>query len=217
MPTYLHDHPLIGTPLRRLLKQDQRFVHLKKRDDLFLWKQNAGRFSDLTEMVISQQISVKAADAIFAKLKRELDGPVTAENFLKLRESHLRRAGLSPQKIDYLTGLAEAVASKQFQIGKLKTMPDQDVIDHITSLKGFGVWSAQMYLIFSLARPDIWPVGDLGVQNGVKLYMNHDERLTPKEMTVWGDRFKGHRTAASLLLWKLKDSEVKKDRVKTKN
>ena len=206
MATFLHDEPLIGKPLKTLLKHDKVFCTLNARNDLFGWKKNAGRFSDLTEMVISQQISVKAADAIFKKLKIEMGAPVTAENFLRLREKQLRAAGLSFQKIDYLTGLSEAVVSKQFQISKLKSMNDDDVIAHITSIKGFGVWSAQMYLIFSMARPDVWPVGDLGVQNGVKLYTNADTRMTPKELQTWGDRFRGHRTAASLLLWKLKDS-----------
>ena len=160
----------------------------------------------MAEMVISQQISVKAADAIYGKLKLALDGPVTADNFLKLREKELRAAGLSFQKIDYLTGLAEAVQSKRFQIGTLKSMPDDEVIAQITSIKGFGVWSAHMYLMFAMARPDVWPVGDLGIQNGAKIYTKAGERMTPKELQAWGDRFDGHRTAASLLLWKLKDT-----------
>jgi DNA-3-methyladenine glycosylase II len=208
MAKFLHDEPKISKPLKTLLKHDKVFRTLNTRDDLFRWKQNAGRFSDLTEMVISQQISVKAADAIFAKLKMVMDAPVTAENFLKLREKDLRGAGLSSQKIDYLTGLAKAVQSKKFRIAALKRMNDDDVIDSITSIKGFGVWSAQMYLMFSLARPDVWPIGDLGVQNGAKLYMDADSRMTPKELAIWGDRFAGHRTAASLLLWKLKDSDA---------
>jgi DNA-3-methyladenine glycosylase II len=206
MAKFLHDEPLIGKPLKTLLTSDKVFRTLRGRDDLFRWKQNAGRFSDLTEMVISQQISVKAADAIFKKLKNEMNAPVTAENFLKLKEKQLRAAGLSLQKIDYLMGLAEAVESKTFQISKLKSMNDDDVIAQITSIKGFGVWSAHMYLMFSMARPDVWPVGDLGVQNGAKLYINAPERMTPKELQAWGDRFHGHRTAASLLLWKLKDT-----------
>lgn len=216
MPKFLHDEPLIGKPLKSLLKSDKVFKTLSVRDDLFRWKQNAGRFSDMAEMVISQQISVKAADAIYRKLKLALDAPVTADNFLKLREKELREAGLSFQKIDYLTGLAEAVQTKRFQIGKLKSMPDEDVIAQITSIKGFGVWSAHMYLMFSMARPDVWPVGDLGVQNGAKLYTKSSERMTPKELQLWGDRFEGHRTAASLLLWKLKDTPKVTAKPKTK-
>ncbi len=206
MTIFLHDHATIKRDLNYLLKNDAIFRSLKSRNDLFLWKQNKGRFSDLTEMIISQQISVKAADAIFAKLKRNINGSVTAKNILKLSEKKLRDSGLSFQKIDYLIGLAEAVQSKQFKINDLKYMNDDEITKSITSLKGFGLWSAQMYLIFSMARPDVWPYGDLGVQNGIKIYKNDLERMKPKEILEWGERFKGRRTSASLLLWKLKDS-----------
>lgn len=161
---YLHDHKSIHDPLLKLLKQDKIFRTLAGRDDLFQWKQASGQFAHFVDMVISQQISTKAADAIYKKLAAQIDGRITAEKFLKLTEKQYRAAGLSYQKIDYLIGLAESVIQKKFVISRLKSMPDSDVIDAITSLKGFGIWSAQMYLIFSLARPDVWPYGDLGIQ-----------------------------------------------------
>lgn len=203
---FLHDDPHIGAGLNYLLRYDPVFKTLKARDDLWRWQKNAGRFSDLTEMVISQQISVKAADAIFAKLKMALDAPVTPENFLKMPHKKLCEAGLSEQKIDYITGLAEAILVRKINLTRLKTMPDNDVIEAITAIKGFGVWSAHMYLIFSLARPDVFPTGDLGVQNGAKIYTQDTETMTPKILGEWGEQFKGKRTAAALLLWKLKDS-----------
>jgi DNA-3-methyladenine glycosylase II len=210
MTLYLHDHDPIGKHLSYLLKHDAVFKPLSKRDDLFRWKRNAGRFSDMAEMIVSQQISVKAADSIFAKLKENAGGVVTAERVLKLSEKKLRLSGLSFQKIDYLTGLAEAVESKRFKISALQRMSDDEVIEAITSLKGFGLWSAQMYLIFSMARPDIWPYGDLGVQNGIKLYKGDSERMKPKEILEWGNRFENQRTSAALLLWKVKDVNDKK-------
>ena len=203
---FLHDEPAIGASLNYLLRYDPVFKTLKTRDDLWRWQKNAGRFSDLTEMVISQQISVKAADAIFAKLKLALDAPVTPANFLKLPEKKLREAGLSFQKIDYITGLATAITNRKLHLARLPGMPDEAVIEAITALKGFGIWSAHMYLIFSLARSDVFPIGDLGVQNGAKLYLNAEEKMTPKILDQWGEQFKGKRTAAALLLWKLKDS-----------
>jgi DNA-3-methyladenine glycosylase II len=203
---FLHDEPAISAGLNYLLRYDPVFKTLKKRDDLWRWQKNAGRFSDLIEMVISQQISVKAADAIFAKLKIALGAPVTPEIFLKLPEKKLREAGLSFQKIDYITGLAEAILTRKINLTRLKAMPDEAVIEAITKLKGFGIWSAHMYLMFSLARPDVFPIGDLGVQNGAQIYTKAEEKMTPKILDQWGEQFKGKRTAAALLLWKLKDS-----------
>jgi DNA-3-methyladenine glycosylase II len=125
---------------------------------------------------------------------------------LAMPDDDLRSCGLSFQKIKYIRGLADAVANDQIDFRALKRAPDDQVIAVLTSLKGFGVWSAQMILIFTLARPNVWPAGDLGVQEGLRLYRRLPDRPTAKETESYGlKKFTPHASAAALLLWRLKD------------
>ena len=200
MPKFLHDMPEIRASLDHLLTHDKVF---KKRNislDDFPWSYRPPDFAGLVRIVLGQQVSVKAAASMEKKLQKEF-GKLTPEKILARSADELRALGLTRQKTAYIIGLAQAIVDKRFTTRALHKLTDLEVHDAITAHKGFGQWSAQMYLMFNLARPDIWPHGDLGIQEGMRRYLNLEKRPTAQETLKLGDRFAPHRTAASLLLW----------------
>ncbi len=199
---YLHTLPHIAEGLEELLARDPVFSNIDFDLSSFFWPHFEGGFSGLTRIVLGQQLSIKAAAAIWSRLLEM--GDVCPERYLGYSEESLRGIGLSRQKVSYSRGLAEAMLCGSFAPGALENMNDADVMNAITALKGFGPWSAQMYLMFCLARPDIWPAGDLGIQNGLKLYLGSTERPGEKQALEHKQRFTPHCTAASLLLWGMK-------------
>ncbi len=203
--TYLHRVPAIRKGLDHLLKHDPVFSRKNFDLDSFAWEYKGPGYESLVRIVIGQQLSTKAAQSVWEKFRGHV-GTVNPARVLKLSEHDMRALGLSGQKIKYITGLSEAVKGKSFDPHALEAMNDDDVHAAITALKGFGGWSAQMYLMFSLARPDVWPAGDLGVQEGLRLYLRKKERPDFEATLKAGKRFRPHATAASLLLWKIKDA-----------
>lgn len=199
---FLHEIPAIRDGLDHLLTHDKVFKRHKIKLEEFAWPYMRPGFPGLVRIVIGQQLSTKAAASLWRRFQDEV-GTITPEKILKLSPVQLRALGLSRQKAAYITGLAQAVSDKTLKIKSLEKLDDVGVHDAITSLKGFGPWSAQIYLMFSLARPDIWPHGDLGIQEGMKRYLKLDARPTAMQVLKHGERFAPHRTAASLLLWRL--------------
>ena len=120
-------------------------------------------FFSLCRTIIGQQISTKAADSIWLKFEMKCKKKIVPETVLKLTSRSLKSAGLSHQKITYLKNIAKNFKNKSFNIRDLKKMDDNLAIDYITQLKGLGVWSAQMFLMFNLNRPDIFPTKDIGL------------------------------------------------------
>ena len=161
-----------------------------------------GGFGSLARIIIGQQVSVKAAASIAAKLERVLDDELSADKVMRADDETLRGAGLSRQKVGYLRALSESVLSGQLDLKALRTLSDDDAVTAITAIKGFGVWSAHMYLMFSLGRADIWPAGDLAVRGGFGRMMGNPERLTEKQVATAGAVFSPHRSALALLCWK---------------
>lgn len=201
----LAEHKPIKTGLNRLLKTDPVFSRLDKTTlTLYSREKRAGDFAAMIGAILGQQVSIAAARAMWTRLLAACADDVSPQNLMRLSDEELRACGFSRQKIVYARGLAEAVLDGSFAPAGLEAMSDDEVIAAITRLKGFGVWSAQMYLIFSLARADVWPVGDLGVVIGAQHYLGSDERPGLQDMEALGTRFAGHRTAAALLLWELK-------------
>lgn len=200
--TYLHEIPHIREGLDHLLRKDRVFRKLDIAPDNLMWRYTAPGYESFVRIVIGQQVSTKAAASIWERFQKELK-TVTPARVLKMHDDDLRALGLSGQKVKYIRGLSEAVQSKAFNPKALETLPDDAVYEAITALKGFGRWSAEMYLMFSLARPDIWAPADLGIQNGLKIYHKRDERPTVIEALEMGKKFAPHRTAASILLWHL--------------
>lgn len=171
----------------------------------FTWPHFPPGFAGLARIIAGQQLSTRAAATIWDRVLTACGEP-EPESYLALPEDALRAAGLSRQKIGYIRGLAEAVLSGALRPQDFAAMDDAGVEAAITALKGFGPWSAQMALMFGLARPDVWPAGDLGIQTGMQRYLGLAARPGFEETRGHGDRFAPRRTAASLLLWSLKDA-----------
>lgn len=203
MKAYLHEIPHIRAGLDHLLLNDRVFKKLDITPEDLDWRYTVPGYDSLVRIVIGQQVSTKAAQSIWEKFKRELK-TVTPARVMKMADEDLRALGLSGQKVKYIRGLSTAVQTKMFDPQALESLPDAEVYEAVTALNGFGRWSAEMYLMFSLARPDIWPAGDLGIQEGLRLYHRRAERPTAEQAAMMGKKFAPHRTAASILLWYLK-------------
>lgn len=152
-------------------------------------------FPSLVDAIISQQISGKAAESILARLKTLV--PITQSALAGADLRRLRRAGLSRAKAVYVRELARFAAAGGLR--GIHRLPDQAVVERLTGVKGVGVWTAEMFLIFSLGRPDVWPVGDGGVQRAA---FNLYGVRNLKKLAQLGDRFRPYRTHAAWYLWR---------------
>jgi len=203
MGKYLHQIPRIRRGLETLLEKDPVFSQMDIDIGQFRWPYYGPGFSGLVRIVIGQQISTQAANALWERFEEKLPA-VRPAVMLAMKPDDMRALGISHQKADYIWGLAEAVKSGVFNPDALSDLPDETVYETITLLKGFGAWSAQMYLMFCLAREDVWPSGDLGIQEGLRVYHQREVRFSALEAEDEGVKFAHHRTAAALLLWHLK-------------
>ncbi len=161
----------------------------------------------LARIVVAQQVSTRAAATIWDRLETALGGEVSVPGLLTAPVDRLRDAGLSARKGEYLKGLAEAVASGAFDPQALTGLDDEAVIRAITALRGFGVWSAKMYLIFALRRLDVWPVEDLGVREGFARIKRLARRPRPDELIAFGRRYVPYRSALALMCWHVLHNE----------
>ena len=164
-------------------------------------------FETLARIVVGQQVSVAAATSINKKLVDALEGQLTATAVLDASEELLRSAGLSRQKVNYIQSLATAEATGALALESLPELSDEDAVAVITNIKGFGEWSAHMYLMFSLGRPDIWPVGDLAVREGFKRIQGLDERPSAGKLKPMGEDFRPYRSALAMLCWRFCTAE----------
>lgn len=160
-------------------------------------------FPGLVRIVIGQQVSVQAAASLWRRFEGGIPN-VTPNSVLVLQQDDMRALGLSHQKARYIRELAAAINEARFDPLALDHLSDEQVYEAICALNGFGHWSAEMFLIFGLARPDVWPVGDLGVQEGLRKYLAIEERPDAARTKKEGARFAPYRTAAALLLWHMK-------------
>jgi len=157
-------------------------------------------FASLVRSIIGQQLSVKAAATIW---KRTLQacGEMRPETILALDEEKLRAAGFSMSKITYVRDLAGRVLSGELDLERLSEMPDDEIIGALTKVKGIGVWTAQMFLIFSLGRPDVLSTADLGLRRALGWLYQLDETPGAKDFEQYGEKWQPYRTTASLYLW----------------
>jgi 3-methyladenine DNA glycosylase/8-oxoguanine DNA glycosylase len=165
-------------------------------------------FAALTRAVCFQQLAGAAATTIHSRLVATLDGEVTPESALAAGEARLRSAGLSGAKAASVLDLADATASGRVRLGSIGRRGDDAVVDELTQVRGIGRWTAEMFLMFQLRRPDVWPVGDLGVRNGWALLHGSVDRPTPAELEVAGAPLSGVRSAAAWYCWRAADTVV---------
>ena len=159
-------------------------------------------FETLLRIIVGQQVSVSAANAIFGRLLDSIGPDISTSRVLRLRESTLRKAGLSKAKCRYSRELARMIRDGELDVATLRELPDAEAIDQIQMAPGLGRWSAEIYLMFSLGRPDLWPRGDVGAMRGLQKILNLELRPTPAEADVLAQQYSPHRTAMALLAWK---------------
>ena len=165
-------------------------------------------FHDLTRSIVFQQLSGKAAGTIHARFcalfpRKHVD----PERLLGLSDEALRAAGLSRQKVSYLRDLADKVHTGAVPLNRVRQMSDDDIIEHLVQVKGIGRWTAQMFLMFRLGRPDVLPELDLGIQNAVQRAYGLRKRATPKDVQRIGAAWSPYSTIACLYLWRSIDGD----------
>lgn len=194
-------------------------AHLKDADPILgRWIETAGpcslsrerdgtHFSSLARSIVYQQLSGKAAATIHGRFEALYgDRCPTPRELIKTPHTKLRGCGLSDRKAEYLRGLAELVEKNRLPLEKIEVMPDQEVIDALTQVRGIGEWTAQMFLMFRLGRPDVLPVLDLGVQNAIKKIYQLRVHPKPEKVAKIGAKWAPYRTVASWYLWRIVDN-----------
>jgi DNA-3-methyladenine glycosylase II len=189
-----------------LVGSDPRWRPLIDRIGPCTLKPRRDRFGTLVRAIIGQQISSKAAASIDLRLRTLSGNPHRAEALLAVGEPGLRSVGLSGVKARYVLNLAEAVQSGAFPLDKIGRWSDERIIQSLTAVKGIGVWTAEMFLIFALNRPDVLPVGDLGVRAGMQRYFGLDAPPQPRDCIPLAEPWRPHRTVAMWYIWKLLDT-----------
>jgi len=160
-------------------------------------------FESLVESVISQQLAVKAADTIHARVVSLAKGEINPKRVLKISEAQMREAGVSGAKFKTIQGLAEAAHSKRIPINDLhKVESDLEIAKQLTSLWGIGPWTVDMFMMHQLGRLNIWPTGDLGVRRGFEKIYKLKEEITPAELDKKGGKFSPYRSVVAWYCWR---------------
>jgi len=159
-------------------------------------------FFSLCRTIIGQQISTKAADSIWSKFEIKCKKKIVPETVLKLTSLSLKSAGLSRQKITYLKNIAKSFKNKSFNIRDLKKMNDNLAIDYITKIKGLGIWSAQMFLMFNLNRPDIFPTKDIGLIRAISKNYKTSYPPSKKFLNKISKIHSGYRSVFTWYMWR---------------
>jgi DNA-3-methyladenine glycosylase II len=167
-----------------------------------------GPFFYLARAIIYQQLAGAAARTIHGRFVDALKGEVTPAKTLRVRESTLRKAGLSAAKARAVRDLATKVRSGEVVIDDLEEQTDDEIVRRLTLVKGIGPWTAQMYLMFRLHRPDVWPVLDLGVRSGFAKIHGLEDPPTAKELEPFGERYRPWRSAAAFYCWRALENEL---------
>jgi DNA-3-methyladenine glycosylase II len=170
--------------------------------------QRADPFRALLHAIIAQQLSTKAAATIEARFAALFDGRPTAVAIAATPDDRLRALGISPQKLGYIRDLCTRTADGSLALDQLETLTDEDVISALTSVKGIGRWTAEMFLMFRLHRPDVLPVGDLGIVKAVQRAYKLRLAPTPVRLTRMGENWRPYRSVACWYLWASLDNKA---------
>ncbi len=162
-------------------------------------------FSSLAEAIVYQQLNGKAAVTIFNRFADLAGRPLTPQRILKLSVEQMRGAGLSKQKLAYLRDLAARTQAGELDFAKLPDLSDDEVIKHLTQVKGIGVWTAHMFLMFALRRPNVLPTGDFGVRMAIKKHYRKRKLPKPEQMEKIAKCWEPYRSVACWYLWKSLD------------
>ncbi len=198
-------HPAIN----HLKQSDAVLRRLVERLGPYRIEYREPNFPTLVRSIVFQQLSGKAARTIFDRLVAACGEPgLTPESILRLRPVQMRRRGLSSQKTAYIRDLARRVRSGEIDFAALARCPDQEVIERLTRVKGIGVWTAHMFLIFALRRPDVLPVGDLGIRASIQRVYGLAELPSPRQIETLAQPWHPWCTVASWYLWLSLDNQA---------
>lgn len=191
----------LGAHLDALLLRDDRLVAVRARAGEVSLRTRGADFSGLAHIVCGQQLSVASASAIWSRLSA-LPGAHDAAGFLALDDAALRQAGLSAGKVLTLRAVAEAEIAGRLDFAHLDTLPAEAAIAALTGIRGIGPWTAELYLLFCAAHPDIFPTGDLALQKAVAHGLGLGDRPTARQLATIAEPWGPHRGAAALLFWR---------------
>lgn len=191
-----------------LAKKDKRLAKIIEGTELAPIDIHKDYFRELTESIIGQQLSVKAADTILKRFYLLIGGPITPEKVINLDQEKIRDAGISYQKISYIKDLARKFKDKQIEFEKFDKLTDEKIIEELIAVRGIGRWTAEMFLIFGLGRPDVFSYGDLGLRRAIEKLYKIDE-LSEIEAIKISEKWKPYRSVACRYLWKSLDNAPK--------
>ena len=195
--------PFYWNKAKRILSKKDPVLRkiIKKYNKGFLSTRNKP-FLSLCRTIVGQQISTKAADSIWRKFTKKCNGNINPKIVLKIPLRSLKKVGLSRQKIGYLKNIATAFKNKSFSTKKLKKMTDVEAINYITRLKGLGVWSAEMFLMFNLNRPNVFPIKDIGLLRAISKNYNTDYPPSKNFINKISKKHMGYRSVFTWYKWR---------------
>jgi DNA-3-methyladenine glycosylase II len=189
--------PTMAALIERIGKIDLA-TRLRRRSE----ERPADAYGALLRAIVGQQLSTKAARTIYGRVVELFDGRTPSpEELLEVEEADLRAAGLSGRKVEYVRDLAAHVLSGELELDRLGELSDEDAIEEIVAVRGLGVWTAEMFLLFHLERPDVLSGGDLGIRKAVQVEYGLEEMPAPARVIEIGEPWHPHRSLASLYLW----------------
>ena len=191
----------IKTALNTLAKTDTHVAAAVKLVGYPAERINDQGFTTLLRVIVGQQLSVKAAATIWGRVEALAGTAAGPDTYDQISDEDLRAAGLSRQKISYVRSLCQTVQDRTLDFAMLERLSDDEAVKAITAVKGLGVWSAHMYMMFSLGRADIMPVGDLAVRVGIGRIIGMQDRPSEKQCDDIGKRWRPYRSVMALLAW----------------
>lgn len=185
-----------------LSKTDSQLGKIISQVGIIELKPPRTHFESLVNSVISQQISTKAAATVHKRLLQAIENEITPEKILNTSPDVFRIAGLSRQKTKYMAALAEAFIQKADSYDRIHEISNEEVIKLLTEIKGIGVWTAQMFMMFSLLREDVFPIGDLGIRRSMEKHFYGSEKQEYQTLIDRAEIWAPHRTVACFYLWR---------------
>ncbi|MGE5523200.1 MAG: DNA-3-methyladenine glycosylase family protein [Rhodospirillaceae bacterium] len=193
------------TATRELGARDETLSGLVRQCEAYIVGSRGDAFTTLARSIVGQQISVKAAQSVWARLRAEL-GTIAPHTLIAKDIAQLRGCGLSGQKAAYLLDLGQRFASGALDPARWSKLDDEAIIEELVQVKGIGRWTAEMFLIFYLARPDVFPVADVGLQRAISLHYNRGKPVSRSKMAKIGASWAPWRSVATWYMWRSLDA-----------
>jgi DNA-3-methyladenine glycosylase II len=193
---------------RHLSKADPRLAAVIREVGPHGLVARRGRYASLCRSIVGQQLSTKAAATIYTRFKTACGGWVTPARVSALSDAELRGTGFSRSKVASVRDLTQAVEEGRLHLGRLARLDDEAIASQLLPIRGIGPWSVDMFLMFVLARPNVLPVGDLGIQNGLARLYGLRERPTPVRMVALTRSWQPYRSVGSWYLWRGLDADL---------